>query len=213
MQCPQCGHEQTSGEECERCGVIFSRWKPHDAADAHGSSPLEELFRDANVLRLNESPRGTLAMLTGWPVAREFNVADSIGRERATVAQSRMWLSIEFAVFSSPGQQLAMNLQRPFFAFFSEMVVSGARGERIGSAKRRFSMLHKSYDLRDAFGQTFARIASPVMHPWTFPIDFMNHDWPVAQRAVILATALSIDFDSFETQRNRPSLLGAISES
>jgi hypothetical protein len=244
MQCPQCGHEQTSGEECERCGVIFSRWKPHDAADAHGSSPLEELFRDANVLRLNESPRGTLAMLTGWPIAREFNVADSIGRERATVAQSRMWLSIEFAVFSSPGQQLAMNLQRPFFAFFSEMVVSGARGERIGSAKRRFSMLHKSYDLRDAFGQTFATIASPVMHPWTFPIfdrsgqqraeiakkwagmteemvtgaqrfkiDFMNHDWPVAQRAVILATALSIDFDSFETQRNRPSLLGVISES
>lgn len=244
MQCPQCGHEQSSGDECEHCGIIFSKWRPHEAAEPRESSALEDLFRDANVLRLNENPRGTLSMLTGWPVAREFEVVDSIGRERATVAQSRMWFSVEFAVFNWPGQQLAMNLQRPFFAFLSEMVVSGAHNERIGSAKKRFSMLRKTYDLRDAFGQTFATIVSPVMHPWTFPIfdrsgqqrgeiakkwagmteelitgaqrfriDFMNHDWPVAQRAVILATALSIDFDSFETRRNRTSLLGVISES
>ena len=244
MQCPHCGHEQASGDECEQCGVVFSKWHTHEAAEPQASSPLADLFRDANVLRLNENPRGTLSMLTGWPVAREFDVVDAIGRERATVAQSRMWFSIEFAVFSSPSQQPAMNLQRPWFAFFSEMIVSGAHGERIGSAKRRFSLLRKTYDLLDVSGQMFATIASPVLHPWTFPIfdrsgqqraeiakqwagmteemvtgaqrfkiDFMNHDWPLAQRAVILATALSIDFDSFETRRNRPSLLGVITES
>ena len=93
-------------------------------------------------------------------------------------------------------------------------------------------------------GQTFATIATPLLHPWTFPIfgrsgqqraeiakkwagmteemiteaqrfkiDFMNHDWPLAQRAVILGTALSIDFDSFEWKGRRRSWLGAITES
>ena len=41
-----------------------------------------------------------------------------------------------------------------------------------------------------------------------FKVDFMNHDWPLVQRAVILATALTIDFDSFESRRNRRSVAG-----
>ena len=48
-----------------------------------------------------------------------------------------------------------------------------------------------------------------------FRVDFMNHDWPLAQRAVILATALSIDFDSFETRRHRRSsfdVVGAVED-
>jgi hypothetical protein len=93
-------------------------------------------------------------------------------------------------------------------------------------------------DLRDASGQTFATIASPLLHPWTFPIfdrsgqqraeiakkwagmteemlteaqrfkiDFMNYDWPLAHRAVVLGTALSIDFDSFEWRGRRRNAL------
>ena len=186
-------------------------------------------------------------MLTGWAVAREFDIVDSIGRQRGSVAQQGQdvvstlgrtffsgWLAIQFAVFSYPSQQLAMTLRRPFFWLFSEMTIDGASGERLGSAKRRFSMITKRYDLRDASGQTFATIATPLLHPWTFPIfdrsgqqraeiakkwagmteemiteaqrfkiDFMNHDWPLAQRAVILGTALSIDFDSFEWKGRR----------
>jgi uncharacterized protein YxjI len=253
MKCPQCGHEQSSTVECEHCGIIFSKWKPHEVADLPAGlpSPLEALLGNANVLRLNENPRGVLGMLTGWAVAREFDIVDSIGHQRGSVAQQGQdvvstlgrtllsgWLTIQFAVFSYPSQQLAMTLRRPFFWFFSEMTIEGARGERLGSAKRRFSMIRKRYDLRDASGQTFATIASPLLHPWTFQIfdrsgqqqaeiakkwagmteemiteaqrfkiDFMNHDWPLAQRAVILGTALSIDFDSFESRGRRRNAL------
>jgi uncharacterized protein YxjI len=232
VRCPQCGHEQSSTLECEQCGVVFSKWKPHPIAESQEPSPLEAVLSNANVLRLNENPRGVLSLLTGWPVAREFDIVDAVGRQRGSVAQSRMWLKLEFAVFSYPSQQLAMTLRRPYFVLFSEMDVDGAHGNPLGSAKRRFSLLRKSYDLRDASGQTFATITSPVTHPWTFQIfdrsgqqraeiskkwagmteemmtgaqrfkiDFMNYDWPLAQRAVILATALSIDFDSFESRR------------
>ena len=251
MRCPQCGHEQSSTVECEQCGIIFSKWKPHEVADAELPSPLAALLGNANVLRLNENPRGVLSMLTGWEVAREFDIVDSIGRQRGSAAEQGQgalaslgrtffsgWLAIQFAVFSYPSQQLAMTLRRPFFWFFSEMTIDGAHGERLGSAKRRFSIIRKRYDLRDASGQTFATIASPLLHPWTFPIfdrsgqqraeiakkwagmteemlteaqrfkiDFMNYDWPLTHRAVVLGTALSIDFDSFEWRGRRRNLL------
>ena len=256
MKCPQCGHEQSSGVECEQCGIIFNKWKPHEVAEGL-PSPLDALLGNANVLRLNENPRGVLSMVTGWEVAREFDIVDSVGRQRGSAAEQGQgalasigrtffsgWLSVQFAVFTYPSQQLALTLRRPFFWFFSEMTIAGAHGERLGSAKRRFSLLRKRYVLLDASGQTVATIASPLFHPWTFPIfdrsgqqraeiakkwagmteemiteaqrfkiDFMNHDWPHAQRAVILATALSIDFDSFEWRGRRRSWLGAISES
>ena len=206
--------------------------------------PIDAIFGDSNVLRLLENPRGLLSILTGWEVAREFDIVDSVGRQRGSAAQQggvagslnfmTSWTRLRFAVFSYPSQQLALTLRRPFFWFFSEITVDGAHGERLGTAKRRFSLLRKRYDLRDASGQTFAAIASPLFHPWTFPvfdrsgqqraeiakkwagmtqemiteaqrfkIDFMNHDWPLAQRAVILATALTIDFDSFEWRYRR----------
>ena len=260
MKCPQCGHEQPSTVECEQCGITFSKWKRHEAAldlSEGLPSPLEALLHDTNVLRLNENPRGTLAMLTGWAVAREFDIVDSVGRQRGSVAQQGTdalstlgrtflsgWLSIQFAAFAYPSQQLALTLRRPFFWLFSEMTVEGAHGERVGSARRRFSMIRKRYDLLDASGQTFATITSPLLHPWTFQIfdrsgqqraeiakkwagmtqemfteaqrfkiDFMNHDWPLAQRAVILATALTIDFDSFESRGERRSWLNLGSDS
>jgi hypothetical protein len=40
-----------------------------------------------------------------------------------------------------------------------------------------------------------------------FKIDFMNHSWPPAQRAVILAAAVTIDFDAFENRKDRIGIL------
>ncbi len=262
MKCPQCGHDQSSTVECQQCGIIFSKWRPKSEAARPEPlptdlpddfpSPLEALFRGANVLKLRENPRGVLSMLTGWEVAREFDITDSVGRSRGTAAEQGQgflaglgrtyfssWMPIQFAVFAYPGQQLVLTLQRPFFWWFSEMTVTGPDGQRFGSATRQFSILRKRYALRDASGQIFATIATPLFHPWTFPIfdrsgqqrgeiqkrwagmtgevfteahrfmiDLMNNDWPLAHRAVILATALTIDYDSFESRGRRRSALG-----
>src|SRR5476651_2265544 len=91
MRCPQCGHEQASAVECEQCGIVFSKWKPHEIA-AHDlpaglPSPLETVLGNANVLRLNENPRGALSMLTGWEISREFDIVDSVGRQRGSAAE------------------------------------------------------------------------------------------------------------------------------
>ena len=261
MKCPHCSHEQSSTVECEQCGVIFSKWKPHEVAPSDlpedSPSPLEALLRGANVIRLRENPRGILSVLTGWQTAREFDIVDSVGRQRGSAAEQGQgvlaglgrtylstWLPVQFAVFSYPSEQLVMKLHRPFFWFFSQMTIDGANGKRLGSATRRFSIVRKRYELRDDAGRPFATITSPLFHPWTFQIfdrsgqqraeiakkwvgmteemlteaqrfriDFMNHDWPLAQRAVILATALTIDFDLFESRREGRNWLGLDNES
>src|SRR5207244_8989882 len=120
-QCPQCSHEQSTTVECEQCGIIFSKWKPHEAAAPRDGlpSPIEALFGDSNVLRLIENPRGLLSMLTGWEVAKEFDIVDSVGRQRGSAAQQggtgllgqnfiTSWTRLRLAVFSYPSQQLAL---------------------------------------------------------------------------------------------------------
>jgi hypothetical protein len=171
MQCPHCAHEQSSTVECEQCGIIFGKWKPHEAEAPRDDlpSPIEALFGDSNVLRLLENPRGLLSILTGWQVAKEFDIVDSVGRQRGSAAQQGvggnffpLWVSLRFAVFSYPSQQLALTLSRPGLWVFSEMIVEGERGERIGSVQRRFSIIRRRYDLRDAAGRTFATIAGSL---------------------------------------------------
>jgi hypothetical protein len=121
-----------------------------------------------------------------------------------------------------------LHLSRSFFWFFSDLEVTSEEGERYGSLHRRFGILHKIYDLRDEHGQVFGRIESPIWRLWTFPvvgtraaiskkwggalrevftdadtylIDYADQDWTPAQRAVILAAAVSIDFDFFENNQ------------
>jgi uncharacterized protein YxjI len=124
-----------------------------------------------------------------------------------------------------------LRLHRPFFWFFSELNVEDAHGARIGSVHRRFAVLRRKYDLRDATGRTFARVSSPFFRIWTFPvraddgreatigkkwggmlrevfadadtfgIDFARGPWSAEERAVIFAAAVSIDFDFFENNQ------------
>jgi uncharacterized protein YxjI len=126
---------------------------------------------------------------------------------------------------------LLLRLERPFFWLFSELSVADARGGRVGSVHRRFGILYRKYDLRDATGRNFARVKSPLFRIWTFPVraddgrtatigkqwggflrevladadtfgvDFSRATWRPEERAVIFAAAVSIDFDFFENNQ------------
>jgi len=143
---------------------------------------------------------------------------------------------LEIAVFDRDRAQV-LSLSRPFFFLFSSLSVSGPRGERVGHVLRRFGVLYKRYDLFDALGHRFAQIAGPRWRLWTFPvegangitatiskkwsglarevftdadtfrIDFGPGGWGEEQRAVILAAAISIDFDFFENNQGNDGLL------
>lgn len=129
-----------------------------------------------------------------------------------------------------------LRFHRPFFWFFSDMHVE-QDGKKIGSIHRRFSFFYKKYDLVDANGMLFATISSPFWKLWTFPIKdlrsnllctvskkwqgllkeaFTDSDSFVIKyqgasdethRKIILAAAISIDFDFFENNQGSGSLL------
>ena len=127
---------------------------------------------------------------------------------------------------------ILMYFTRPFFWFFSLLTVKDVQGRTLGSVQRRFSIFYKTYDLLDEHGVPFARIQSNLLRLWSFPllvngiekggvfkkwggvlkemftradtfhIDFSAHPWTDEQRAIILSSAISIDFDFFEQSRN-----------
>lgn len=129
--------------------------------------------------------------------------------------------------------KVILEMSRPFFWFFSDISIRVPNGPLLGSAHRKFAILYKIYELRDANGQAFAKIQSSMFKIWTFAIrdtnnnevariskkwsgglkeiftdadnfmiDFGTASWTAAQRAVILASAISVDFDFFENNND-----------
>ncbi len=124
-----------------------------------------------------------------------------------------------------------LRLSRAFFFLFSDLELRDVSGVKIGSVHRRFGILHRKYDLRDAFGRTFARVKSPIWRIWTFfvkaddgrdatigkkwggvmrelfadadtfGVDFSQASWAPEERAVIFSAAVSIDLDFFENNQ------------
>jgi uncharacterized protein YxjI len=133
---------------------------------------------------------------------------------------------------------VVLRLRRPFYFFFSDLEVEDGRGARVGSVHRRFGILHRRYDLRDAAGRTFARVRSALFRIWTFPViaddgrtarigkrwggllrelladadtfgvDFSKDPWTPEERAVIFGAAVSIDLDFFENNQGVGGVLG-----
>jgi uncharacterized protein YxjI len=189
-------------------------------------------------------------ILIDFETRNQYAVRGAGGEELGTLAEQggglgrvlTRWLlrshrPLEAALCDRAGA-LLLRFSRPFFLLFSDLHVTDAEGRRVGSVHRRFGILNRRYDLRDAFGRTFARVRSPLWRIWTFfveaedgrraaigkrwggllrevfadadtfGVDFSQASFAPDERAVIFAAAVSIDFDFFENNAGRGGLLG-----
>jgi uncharacterized protein YxjI len=121
----------------------------------------------------------------------------------------------------------ALQLRRPFRWYFHQLEVRDVHQRKLGSLRRRFSVVRRIYSVLDANGVESYRLYGPLLHPWTFEIRhgekvigrivkkwtgigkeaFTNADtfgvtFPPgstpAQKAVLLGAVLLIDFVHFE---------------
>lgn len=252
MRCPKCGHIQSGGAECQRCGVVFARTSSErtarrkragPAADLQESDPaLHHLLTSSNRLMIEQDTGGVAEVWLGIEQANEYAITNGNGalvghvveQGRGFVAAvARMLLGsfrpFQLVVFAGP-QTVSLELSRPFAIYFSRMEVTTLAGVMLGAVERRFALLKRRYSLFDESGRVFATISSPIFRIWTFPVldpagrqraviskkwsglarewatdadtfgvDFTDHPWSPAQRAVIFAAALSIDLDFFES--------------
>ena len=254
MKCPKCGHEQAGRYECERCGVVFSKWNAVQAAaanetgpdsDSNLPSPLAQVFANADVLLLDQDAKDWSEILLDWEVANQYSITDSRGKYRGTaVEQGRSGAdmvkrqvmgsrrALHIVVFNQ-AMQPVIDIDRPFTALLTRMEVT-QEGRVIGRVERKFNLLRRTYELFDQSGRVFATISSPLLKYYTFPlydragrekgqiskkwrgfglealtdadkfrIQFLDDSFTPAQRAVVLAAALAIDFDFYENNQTR----------
>jgi hypothetical protein len=102
-------------------------------------------------------------------------------------------LTRRFDMRDAQGKVFA-TIESPLWRFWTFPVLD-AQGQRQGVIRKRWSGL-----FREAMSDADK-----------FELDFGTHPWTLAQRSVIFAAAISIDFDFFENnqQRGARSLLGA----
>ena len=189
-------------------------------------------------------------ILVDFETRNQYAVRGSGGEELGTLAEERggfgraltRWFlrshrPLDAALCDRTGA-VVLRLSRAFFFLFSDLDVSDAQGVRVGSVHRRFGILYRKYDLRDAAGRTFARVKGPIWRIWTFfvkaedgrdatigkrwggllrevfadadtfGIDFSLASWAPEERAVIFSAAVSIDFDFFENNQGVGGVFG-----
>jgi len=100
----------------------------------------------------------------GYIIERDGGVLDSLKR---LILRSHRPLEIDIIDGNS---QSTFRLSRKFFFFFSDLDVTGADGQKLGSIHRRFGLIYKKYELHDKYGNTFARVRAPIWRLWTFPV-------------------------------------------
>jgi hypothetical protein len=192
-----------------------------------------------------EQRKEWVEILIDFETRNQYAVRGPGGEELGTLAEEQGGLGRVFtrwlfrshrpldAVLCERSGKPLLRMSRGFFLLFSDLEVSAASGARVGSIHRRFGILHRKYELRDALGRTFARVTSPVWRVWTFfvkaedgrdatigkkwggllreafadadsfGVDFSQASWSTDERAVIFCAAVSIDLDFFENNAGR----------
>lgn len=120
-----------------------------------------------------------------------------------------------------------LHFKRPFYWLFSSLLVT-CQGRRVGTVERRFVLLTKTYDLCTPSGRLIAQIKAGIFNMFSFPlfdprgkrigevckehgslIKELATDadkfcvklpagWNGVYKALLLATAITIDLDYFE---------------
>lgn len=78
------------------------------------------------------------------------------------------WRSFELHFFT-PERQEFMRADHPFRWYFQELIVQDHQGRPLGRIVKRFAILSKKFEVRNARDQVIMEVASPFWKIWTFP--------------------------------------------
>ena len=189
FQCPKCGHAQTRGAACSKCGIIFAKYE---------ALQQERAAQEAGAAAQTAKVEQVLARISGFEVQQQYHLAEAlIGFERANRYQlqpvpasatrgnwqieetNRSGLSILGRNLLGPLYTFTMNvldenrnrvlqLQRRARFYFMHLDIFDENGRLIGAARRRFSWLNRVVSVHDDQGRELLKIIGPLHRPWTF---------------------------------------------
>jgi len=188
-KCPKCGFTADAPfSECARCGIIVAKFEqrseddipPQGVGSDHGNSEQQSLA-DATTLMVRQKKEWG-EILTGIETRNRYEVLDLSNRTlmyaeeqggSAMEVITRLFLK-SLRPFQmnllDPQGNLLYQLKRPFRFYFHELEIKKADGSQIGSLKRNFSIVRRSYTVFDHNGNEIYELFGPFFHPWTFHI-------------------------------------------
>ena len=178
-----------------------------------------------------------LEAFTGFETKNRYSVVSPDGKKLLHAAEEsgflgRMFLKshrpLTIHVVDIQGQPV-LEASRSFFWFFSHLHVRDGAGKPLGSLRRRFAILKRTFTLEDSSGQPVAEVKGPLLRPntfmiykqgtevarvtkqWsgvlkeaftdadTFQVRLDNRAMNQESSLLVLATAFAIDLDFFES--------------
>jgi uncharacterized protein YxjI len=111
-----------------------------------------------------------------------------------------------------------LHLRRPFRWYFHELEVRDVQQRKLGTLRRRFSVVRRIYSVLDANGMEVYRLFGPLLHPWTFEIrqgekvvGRIVKKWTgVAKEAFTDSDTFGLTFPAGCTLQSKAVLLGAV---
>jgi uncharacterized protein YxjI len=111
-----------------------------------------------------------------------------------------------------------LQLRRPFRWYFHQLEVRDAQQRKLGTLRRRFSVVRRIYSVLDANGTEAYRLYGPLLHPWTFEIrqgekvvGRIVKKWTgLAKEALTDADTFGLTFPAGCTVQSKAVLLGAV---
>ena len=113
-----------------------------------------------------------------------------------------------------------LTASRSFFLFFSHLDIQDETGHKIGSLRRRFSILNRRFEFEDSTGKIIAEMRGPRLRPNTFmiynkkeeEIGRVTKQWSGIGREVFSdADTFNVQIDSNKTNRDFAMLILASS--
>ena len=180
FNCPKCGVAQTEGSECIQCGIIFSKYHAHMVQQSNHDSKTEEKMR-----LIDDAISGTTEIvIKRFKITNEYTIeaggyylnAYESNNGFAGLLNRRWFFGRAFAPHSSPFEiniwdwkkNHVLALKRPFRFYFHEVTVSDAKGKKLGTIIRDFSIIKRKYRVLNASGLQTTAIIGPIYRPWTF---------------------------------------------
>ncbi|HET9236599.1 MAG TPA: phospholipid scramblase-related protein [Oligoflexus sp.] len=163
--------------------------------------------------------RHELAEWFGFETRNKYEVISSSGQALAFAAEQGRgivglmlrqllghWRRFELHFFT-PDRQEFMRAVHPFRWYFEELMVADSQGRSLGRVVKRFAILSKKFDVRDASDQVVMTVSSPIWKIWTFPFERNGRQVAVVRKkwSGLLAEAFT-DKDTFSLEIEDPSL-------
>jgi Zn-finger nucleic acid-binding protein/uncharacterized protein YxjI len=176
--CPKCQAGQASTTTCERCGLIFAKYRELEAqreqAFRQKSRLLPDLFSDAYGFSVRQR-LDWLDILTPLELANRYEVTILAGRNRFGMVREhsrslfnlvgRFFLGhLRPAVlqFEDESGSHAFTLRKRLRMYFHHLDVCDVDGVVLGTVRRRWHLLRDVYEISDSRGRALIGIRGPI---------------------------------------------------